>query len=296
MIIPNLYLRKEMSIAFLNDNFLPLEQAKISPLDRGFLFGDGIYEVVPSYHGKLLGFNAHLDRMRTGLEGINLQLGWSHEKWKSVCDELCYQNGNGNLGLYLQVSRGADIKRYHAFPENVKPTVFCFAFEIGASPSSDKDSAKTFSVSTAEDLRWQRCHIKSTALLGNVLHFQYGHENGDDETILYNDRHELTEAAACNVFIVKNRVISTPPLDNQLLPGITRNLLIDILKKHSNLDIQERVVHMNEVNNADEIWITSSTKEIGPVIRIDGRPVGNGMIGDIWVEAQKLFTKHKYDY
>lgn len=285
-----------MSIAFLNDNFLPLEQAKISPLDRGFLFGDGIYEVVPSYHGKLLGFNAHLDRMRTGLEGINLQLGWSHEKWKSVCDELCSQNGNGNLGLYLQVSRGADIKRYHAFPENVKPTVFCFAFEIGASPSSDKDSAKTFSVSTAEDLRWQRCHIKSTALLGNVLHFQYGHENGDDETILYNDRHELTEAAACNVFIVKNRVISTPPLDNQLLPGITRNLLIDILKKHSNLDIQERVVHMNEVNNADEIWITSSTKEIGPVIKIDGRPVGNGMIGDIWVEAQKLFTKHKYDY
>ena len=285
-----------MSIAFLNDNFLPLEQAKISPLDRGFLFGDGIYEVVPSYHGKLLGFNAHLDRMRTGLEGINLQLGWSHEKWKSVCDELCNQNGNGNLGLYLQVSRGADIKRYHAFPENVKPTVFGFAFEIGASPSSDKGSAKTFSVSTAEDLRWQRCHIKSTALLGNVLHFQYGHENGDDETILYNDRHELTEAAACNVFIVKNRVISTPPLDNQLLPGITRNLLIDILKKHSNLDIQERVVHMNEVNNADEIWITSSTKEIGPVIKIDGRPVGNGMIGDIWVEAQKLFTKHKYDY
>ena len=285
-----------MSIAFLNDNFLPLEQAKISPLDRGFLFGDGIYEVVPSYHGKLLGFNAHLDRMRTGLEGINLQLGWSHEKWKSVCDELCSQNGNGNLGLYLQVSRGADIKRYHAFPENVKPTVFCFTFEIGASPSSDKDSAKTFSVSTAEDLRWQRCHIKSTALLGNVLHFQYGHENGDDETILYNDRHELTEAAACNVFIVKNRVISTPPLDNQLLPGITRNLLIDILKKHSNLNIQERVVHMNEVNNADEIWITSSTKEIGPVIKIDGRPVGNGMIGDIWVEAQKLFTKHKYDY
>lgn len=285
-----------MSIAFLNDNFLPLEQAKISPLDRGFLFGDGIYEVVPCYHGKLLGFKAHLDRMRTGLEGINLQLGWSHEKWKSICDELCNQNGNGNLGLYLQVSRGADIKRYHAFPENVKPTVFGFAFEIGASPSSDKGSAKTFSVSTAEDLRWQRCHIKSTALLGNVLHFQYGHENGDDETILYNDRHELTEAAACNVFIVKNRVISTPPLDNQLLPGITRNLLIDILKKHSNLNIQERVVHMNEVNNADEIWITSSTKEIGPVIKIDGRPVGNGMIGDIWVEAQKLFTKHKYDY
>ena len=174
-----------MSVAFLNNEFLPLNEAKISPLDRGFLFGDGIYEVVPSYAGKFLGFNAHIDRMIDGLKSIKLNLNWQHDKWRNVCKELCELNGNGNLGLYLQVSRGADNKRYHAFPQNVDPTVFCFAFEIGASPSADKSSAKTFSVSTTEDLRWQRCHIKSTALLGNVLHFQHGYENGDDETILF---------------------------------------------------------------------------------------------------------------
>ena len=285
-----------MSVAFLNNEFLPLEEAKISPLDRGFLFGDGIYEVVPSYSGKLLGFGAHMDRMNEGLNSIKLSLNWSHEKWKNVCSELCKRNGNGNLGLYLQVSRGADSKRYHAFPENVEPTVFCFAFDIGSSPLPDKIKTKAFSVSTAQDLRWQRCHIKSTALLGNVLHFQQGYENGDDETILYNHRRELTEAAACNVFIVKKRVISTPPLDSQLLPGITRNLLIDILRKHSDFVVEERVVHMDEVFNADEIWITSSTKEIGPVVKIDGSPVGDGSIGDVWVEVQRLFTGHKYDY
>ena len=180
-----------MSVAFLNNEFLPLDEAKISPLDRGFLFGDGIYEVVPSYAGKLLGFNAHIDRMIDGLKSIKLNLNWQHDKWRNVCKELCELNGNGNLGLYLQVSRGADNKRYHAFPQNVDPTVFCFAFEIGASPSADKSSAKTISVSTTEDLRWQRCHIKSTALLGNVLHFQNGYENGDDETILLNSKGEV---------------------------------------------------------------------------------------------------------
>ena len=285
-----------MSVAFLNNEFLPLDEAKISPLDRGFLFGDGIYEVVPSYAGKLLGFNAHIDRMIDGLKSIKLNLNWQHDRWRDVCKELCELNGNGNLGLYLQVSRGADNKRYHAFPQNVDPTVFCFAFEIGASPSADKSSAKTFSVSTTEDLRWQRCHIKSTALLGNVLHFQHGYENGDDETILFNSKGELTEAAACNVFVVKNQVIMTPPLDNQLLPGITRNLLLDILKKHSDFKIEERVIYKEEVLNADEVWITSSTKEIGPVVKIDGNPVADGSIGDVWVEAQKLFTAHKYDY
>ena len=130
----------------------------------------------------------------------------------------------------------------------------------------------------------------------NVLHFQHGYENGDDETILFNSKGELTEAAACNVFVVKNQVIMTPPLDNQLLPGITRNLLLDILKKHSDFKIEERVIYKEEVLNADEVWITSSTKEIGPVVKIDGNPVADGLIGDVWVEAQKLFTAHKYDY
>jgi D-alanine transaminase len=285
-----------MSIAFLNDSYMPIAEAKISPLDRGFLFGDGIYEVIPSYEGKLLGFTGHIDRMLDGLAGIGLVLDWTHDQWKSLCQELLTQNGNGNLGIYLQVSRGADNKRYHAFPEAVAPTIFGFTFAIPSSPIADRTAAKRYSVITTQDLRWQRCHIKSTALLGNVLHFQQGHEQGNDEALLYNANNELTEASSCNAFIVKDGVVITPPLDNQLLPGITRNMLIDILRKDGSIPVEERVVSMNEVHAADEIWITSSTKEVGAVTIIDGNPVGTGDIGDTWIKAQTLFSNHKYDY
>jgi D-alanine transaminase len=133
-------------------------------------------------------------------------------------------------------------------------------------------------------------------LLGNVLHFQEGYSQGNDETLLYNDKNELTEASACNAFIVKDSVVITPPLDNQLLPGITRNMLVDILREDGSIRVEERPVTMDEVRAADEVWITSSTKEIGAVVSVDGVPVGDGQIGDIWLAAQTLFTQHKYDY
>ena len=234
--------------------------------------------------------------MQEGLEGIGLGLQWTHDDWKTLCSQLASENGNGNLGIYLQVSRGADNKRYHAFPEAVAPTIFGFTFDIPASPIANKDIAKRYNVSTSQDLRWQRCHIKSTALLGNVLHFQEGYSQGNDETLLYNDKNELTEASACNAFIVKDSVVITPPLDNQLLPGITRNMVVDILRKDGSIKVEERPVTMDEVRAADEVWITSSTKEIGAVVSVDGVPVGDGQIGDIWLAAQTLFTQHKYDY
>jgi len=285
-----------MSIAFLNDSYMPITEAKISPMDRGFLFGDGIYEVIPSYEGKLLGFNGHITRMQEGLDGIGLGLQWTREDWEALCTKLASENGNGNLGIYLQVSRGADTKRYHAFPESVPPTIFGFTFDIPPSPVANKEIAKRYTVATSQDLRWQRCHIKSTALLGNVLHFQEGYSQGNDETLLYNDKNELTEASACNAFIVKDSVVITPPLDNQLLPGITRNMLVDILRKDGSIHVEERPVTMDEVRSADEVWITSSTKEIGAVVSVDGVPVGDGQIGNTWLAAQTLFSQHKYDY
>jgi len=133
-------------------------------------------------------------------------------------------------------------------------------------------------------------------LLGNVMHFQQGQDAGVHETILYNQRNELTEASACNVFIVKNEVVITPPLDHQLLPGITRSMLIDILRKDGTLEVQERVVSMAEVRNADELWLTSSSKEVVPVIELDGKPIGKGRVGDIWQLAQSLFSLNKYHY
>ena len=275
---------------------MPMEEAKISPMDRGFLFGDGIYEVIPSYDGNLVGFAPHIDRMNQGLELIGIDFKWDVKKWREVCESLIEKNGGGNLGIYLHVSRGADSKRFHAYPEGVKPTVYAYAFEIPAANVPDKSKAKAYKVATTEDLRWQRCNIKSTALLGNVMHFQHGHNQGYNETILYNANNEMTEGSACNAYIVKDGVIITPPLDNQILPGITRLMLLDILAKHTDIKVEERVVTMDEVFKADEVWLTSSSKEIAPVVEIDGKPVGDGKIGDVWLAAQTAYSQNKVNY
>jgi len=285
-----------MSIAYLDGSYMPIEQAKISPMDRGFLFGDGIYEVVPSYAGKMVGFGPHIARMQNGLAAVGIKLDWSEDNWAELCNRLINENGAGNLGIYLHVSRGADSKRFHAFPDNIAPTVFAYAFEIAPPPVADKALAKAYKVSTTRDLRWERCHIKSTALLGNVLHFQHGYERGHDETLLFNANNELTEASACNAFIVKDGKVITPPLDNQLLPGITRHILLDVLRRDGSIAVEERSVSMDEVLNADEVCITSSSKEVAPVTQIDGKAVGNGEVGEVWLAAQTLYSAGKFDY
>jgi len=284
-----------MSTVFLNGDYLPMEEARISPMDRGFLFGDGIYEVLPSYQGRMIGFDLHMTRMNNGMASIGIELGWDNARWRELCDTLINANGGGNLALYLQVSRGADTRRFHAYPENVTPTVFAFTFEIPAEPVADK-SRVAYRVVTDRDLRWERCHIKSTALLGNVLHFQQGYQQGADETLLFNERDELTEASACNAYIVKNGVVITPPLDNHKLPGITRYILLDLLRKDGRIPVEERVVTKDEVYNADEVWVTSSSKEVVPVIAVDGKAIGNGEIGDVWLMAQQIYSAGKYDY
>ncbi len=285
-----------MSIVFLNGDYMPIQEAKISPMDRGFLFGDGIYEVIPSYAGQLVGFMPHIKRLNAGLTALDIDCRWQAGKWRDICETLLRKNTGDNLGLYLHVSRGADNKRFHAYPENIPATVFAFAFVIPPANNADKSKTKAYKVSTAEDLRWQRCHIKSTALLGNVMHFQHGFSRGYNETILYNSNNEMTEGSACNAYIVKDGVVITPPLDEQILPGITRFILLDILHKYSDIKVEQRSVKMQEVLTADEVWLTSSSKEIAPVIEIDGKPVGNGEIGDIWLHAQSLYSAHKAEY
>ncbi len=285
-----------MSIVFLNGDFMPMEDAKISPMDRGFLFGDGIYEVIPSYDAHLIGFAPHIERMNQGLKLIGIDFKWDKTKWSEVCNTLIKKNGAANLGIYLHISRGADSKRFHAYTENVPPTVFAFTFAIPAANLADKSTAKAYKVSTTEDLRWQRCNIKSTALLGNVMHFQHGFSRGYNETILFNSNNEMTEGSACNAYIVKDGVVITPPLDNQILPGITRFMLLDILDKHSDIKVEQRIVKMDELFAADEVWLTSSSKEIAPVVQIDGKPVGDGEIGDLWLAAQTLYSAYKADY
>ena len=285
-----------MSIAFLNGSYMPIEEVKISPLDRGFLFGDGIYEVIPSYHGKTVGFGPHIARMNDGLNAVEIKLNWSDDEWRELCTTLCEKNGNGNLGIYLHVTRGADNKRHHAYPTDIEPTVFAYTFEISEPPVPDRNTIKPYTCSTAHDLRWHRCNIKSIALLGNVMHFQQGHIKGDGEVLLYNDNDELTECGACNAFVVKDGVVATPPLDSQILPGITRALALKVLREDGSIPVEERIVTMDEVRNADEIWIASSSKELAPVVRLDGNPVGDGKVGEVWEAAAKLYQAQKFEY
>jgi len=285
-----------MTTAYLNGEYLPLEEARISPMDRGFLFGDGIYEVIPSYDGKMVGFGPHIERMLDGLDAIEIKLGWTKDQWRELCTSLMEKNGNGNLGIYLHVTRGADTKRHHAYPENVEPTLFGYAFEIPDPPVPDREQIHPYTCATGQDMRWDRCNIKSISLLGNVLHFQQGHSKGDAEILLFNDNNELTECGACNAYIVKDGVVATPPLDNQILPGITRQLLLKVLLADGSIPVEERIITRDEVLDADEIWISSSSKEVVPVVKLDGEPVADGKPGPVWEKAAKLYSAGKYDF
>jgi D-alanine transaminase len=284
-------------IVYLNGEYMPAEQATISPLDRGFLFGDGIYDVTPSYAGRMVGLQLHMERMKNGLQSIGIDNPLSDNQWQDIAMNLSEKNGGQNLGIYFQVSRGNEGRRFHGFPANTKPTVLGMVIEIAPHPEvPDRKTKAGLRVISTEDLRWRHCDIKSTALLGNVLHFQESYELQRDETIMYNSYEELTEASCSNVFIVKDGVVATPTLDHQLLPGISRHMAIESMRADGTIEVQERVVTMSEVRNADEVWITNSSKHIAPVVELDGRPVGDGLVGPIWEKAMILYEAAKYDF
>lgn len=285
-------------IAFLNNEWTPLSQAKVSVLDRGFLFGDGIYEVIPVHHGKPVALNAHLARLKSGMNAVGMNTENVDKQWKDIIATIIEKNAvfrTPYQGLYIQITRGADIKRYHGFPSNVEQTQFAFMFDIPPPPLHDVSQVKMLKVGLSEDLRWKRCHIKSTSLLGNVLHFQQGNEQGLAETILYNHQAMITEASASNVFMVKDNTVITAPLDNQILPGITRALVIEALKTYTDIAVVERHFSKEELLAAEEVWLSSSTKEIAPVSHINQVQIGRGKVGEIWLAAIKALHKIKFD-
>lgn len=284
-------------VIYLNGEYMPAEQARISPFDRGFLFGDGIYDATPSYGGKTVALQLHLDRMNRGLKSIGIENPLTDEQWHGVATKLSEKNGGQNLGIYFHVSRGNEGRRFHGFPTDTKPTVFAMVIDIDPHPAVPDRTTKTgLTVVSTEDLRWRRCNIKSTALLGNVLHFQESYAAQKDETIMYNARDELTEASSSNVFIVKDGVVATPMLDHQLLPGISRHIAIESLRADGSIQVEERVVTMDEVRQADEVWITNSSKHIGPVVELDGEPVGDGQVGRVWEKAMTIYEAAKYEF
>jgi len=267
-------------IAYLNGEYLPPEQACISPLDRGFLFGDGVYEVIPSYGGKLFLLDAHLERLGRSLAAIRLPDPIPGGGWSVMLERLLRENPGGDRSVYLQVTRGV-APRDHAFPGHATATVFAMVSPIA--PQGPTVAGAGVSAITAPDQRWGRCDIKSVALLANVLARQQAADHAAVEAILLRDG-LLTEGAASNVFVVTNDVVYTTPLGPAILPGITRDFLLGVLRA-GGWDCREEPVPEGALRAADEIWLTSSTKEVLPVTRLDGQPVGDGQPGPVWREA-----------
>ena len=272
-----------MSTVYLNGAFLPIEQACVSVMDRGFLFGDGVYEVIPAYGGRLFRFPHHLQRLQNSLDGIRLGNPCDALQWRDILTELLERNrehadNHNDQSVYLQVTRGSAAKRDHNFPERITPTVFAMSSPIAA-PDSDIEAHGVAAV-TLDDIRWQMCNIKAITLLPNVLLRQQATEQNSAEALLVKDG-LVIEGSASNVFVIKDGRIQTPPNGPLMLPGITRDLVLELAARQD-LPCSENDVKVAALRDADEIWITSSTREIVPVTRLDARPVGTGRPGPVW--------------
>jgi len=281
-----------MSVVYLNGEYLPLEEAKVSVLDRGFLFADGVYEVIPAYGGRLLRQQEHMNRLQTNLDAIRLDNPLSKGEWNEIFERLLTDNPSEDQSIYLQVTRGVAAKRDHGFPENVTQTVFIMVNKIKA--VNKEELRPGISAVTLDDIRWKACNIKSISLLGNILLRQQAHDQNAAEAILINDG-KAVEGAASNVFIVKDGVIITPPTSSCLLPGITRDLILELAEKHQ-FKYEVRDIAENELFSADEIWLTSSTKEIMPVLKLNAKAVANGQSGPIWERMIDVYQAYKADF
>ncbi|MGZ8217982.1 D-amino acid aminotransferase [Methylomagnum sp.] len=268
---------------YLNGTYLPLSEAKVPVLDRGFLFGDGVYEVIPVYGGRAFRLDEHLRRLDRSLEGIRMVSPLSDGEWADIFTRLI--DGPGDQYIYLQVTRGAASKRDHAIPPEIEPTVFVMCSPIAPIP------AEGIRTVTVPDIRWHWCHIKAITLLSNVLLRQEAVDRGAAEAILVRDGW-VTEGAASNIFIVKDGVVITPPKGHEILPGITRDLVLELAPVHG-IPAEERNFRLEELQAADEIWMTSSTREILPVIELDGAPVSHGKPGPVWQKMQGYYQAYK---
>ena len=275
-----------LPICHLNGEFLPLAEARISPLDRSFLFGDGVYEVVPVFEGRPFRFTEHFDRLARSLAAVRMRDPHDRDGWRALVRELMARNGGGRMYVYVQVSRGAEDGRNHAPLPDIPPTVFAFCAPLP--PPSAELLAQGLSCVTAADTRWARCDIKSTALLANVLLRQLSVDAGGHETILLRDG-RLMEASASTVHIVKGGTLVTPPDSTRILPGTTRTA-VEELADRIGLPREVREVSEAELRAADEVWLASATRNVSAVTRLDGAPVGAGVPGPAWQRMWQAFT------
>jgi D-alanine transaminase len=278
-----------LPLCYLNGEYLPLKEARVSPLDRAFLFADAVYEVMPVYGGRPFRFEAHLQRLGHSLAGIGMADPHSAQQWRAIFATLIERNGGGDQYLYWQVTRGAEYGRNHAPLPQIPRTVFAFAAPLPA--SSAAVLAQGLACISARDTRWSRCDIKSTALLANVLLRQLASDSGAAETILLRDG-ELTEASAASVHVVLEGAVYVPPNSPRILPGTTRSALEEAAAR-CGVPWHTAPVSEAQLRAAAEVWLSAATRELQPVTRLDGRAIGDGRPGPVWRRVYEELQRYK---
>jgi D-alanine transaminase len=280
-----------LPFAYLNGLYLPLDEARISPLDRGFLFGDGVYEVIPCYAGTLFRLEPHLARMQRSLDAIGIAAPHTLAEWTDVLNGLVAHNGGGHQSLYLQITRGAPNLRDHRFPAECPPTIFAYCTTLEDPDTRSLDDETGLRCITCDDIRWSRCDIKAVTLLANVLLREQARAAGCDEAILIRSGW-VTEGSTSNVFVVSEGEILTPCAGPDVLGGITRDLVIELAGRHG-LSLLESFVDPRLLQSADEVWISSSTRGVRPVVALDGKPVGDGRPGPLWRKMAECYAEFR---
>lgn len=279
------------AVVYLNGEYLPQSQARVSVLDRGFLFGDGVYEVIPVFGGTPLRLNEHLDRLQRSMNRVGLQNPLSIPDWNEIFQTLLERNPGGDRSIYLQVTRGVSPVRDLSVAEGIVPTVFVMVNDI--KPVDYATLERGIEAITVDDFRWKACDIKSVSLIANVMIRLQANRSSVVDAIMVRDG-LVTEGTASNIFVVRENEIATPPKSECLLPGITRDLVIELARANGFI-IEERDIKESELETADEIWLTSSTREIAPVVKINKHTVGNGTAGEYWKTMIAIYQAYKQE-
>lgn len=280
-----------LPICYLDGNYLPLSEARVSPLDRGFLFGDAVYEVIPVYGGRPFRLREHLDRLNRSLGAVRMPAPRSHPEWEAICRQLLTRNDAHLAQIYIQVTRGSEFGRNHAWPEGLTPTLFAYVAALDPTPAKLLDEG--VAAVTAQEIRWARRDIKSTALLANILLKKLADDVGAFETIMI-ENGELTEGSSTTVHVVSNGAIHTPPNGNHILPGTTRDVVTELAAR---LDVSSHSSPVSEtqLRSADEIWLAFATRGVLPVTTLDGAAVGGGKPGPLFKRMHAAFVDYAHE-
>ncbi len=280
-----------MSTVYLNGVFMAAEEAKVSVFDRGFLFADSVYELIPVVDGQGLEMQAHLQRFANSLKAIGITVEMD---WQQLCLQLVEHNGGGHQAVYVQVSRGSEGRRSMTYSAAIQPTVFACCQPIPAPLARPVEQVSGVKVVLTEDVRWGRCDIKSTMLLPNILARQLAQRAGAEDALLVREGLVL-EGSSCNLFIVRHGEIVTPPLSPHILGGTTRSLLLQLARQAA-MPVSEADISVAELCSAEEVWLSSSSRGVLPVVKVDEQPVANGQPGPVWAKMAALYQQHTGTY